>query len=173
VSYRNAELLNHFFKAVDAFSKHPSILGIVVSDAVINNSQCMHASSTIRAVVRDVKRYIRLRADIHGTRLVPVGVTSRNWLMITRPLLEYFTAGSPEERVGFYSSTNFSWAGQSSIYKSGWVHLVSVLSQPILGCVLQCASAIHIIISPFFRDRLSPVTAEAWFLSGGPAASNV
>lgn len=99
----NATLLDHYFKTVDCFDKYSNVLGVFAGNEIINEMAVTKAAEVVRAVVRDVKKYMRLKSKIVGSRVLPVGYSAAHVMMLMKASAEYFTAGFAEERVDFYA----------------------------------------------------------------------
>lgn len=98
-----AELLQSFFRAVDCLAAYTNTLGVVVANGVINSFPSVIAAPVVRAVTRDVKRYMVIAAELSGQRVLPVGVSSGHVIALTRLQFEYFSAGDEAEAIDFYS----------------------------------------------------------------------
>ncbi|ETN42865.1 uncharacterized protein HMPREF1541_02023 [Cyphellophora europaea CBS 101466] len=102
-------LLDRYYGVVDAFAGYDNLAGFSVADHVVNNAQATKAAEVIKALVRDVKGYMRARTEKTGGRTVPVGLVDEEWAATQVPSFDYYMSGSPEERVDFYALVNFSW----------------------------------------------------------------
>ena len=94
-----SKLLEHYFGTIDAMAKHPNTLGFIIADQVINNVDSTMAAPTIRAVVRDVKKYMKLAAVTKGQSEIPVGITTSDLDSILKPQFDYFVGGDGEEEA--------------------------------------------------------------------------
>ncbi|KAH8780248.1 glycolipid anchored surface protein [Diaporthe sp. PMI_573] len=107
----------------------PEHLGVLVANEVINDHASTAAASVIRAVTRDVKRYMALAREASEQRVLPVGYSAADVRMFTRSTFDYLTAGSRDESIDFYCFCNYSWAGRnSSMQISGYNQLVHLFS---------------------------------------------
>jgi hypothetical protein len=98
----NQELLEHCFSTVDCMAAYPNTLGVLVANEVINDHASTAAASVIRAVTRDVKRYIALAREASEQRVLPVDYSAADVRMFTRSTFDYLTAGSRDESIDFY-----------------------------------------------------------------------
>lgn len=98
----NQELLEHYFSTVDCMAAYPNTLGVLVANEVINTHDSTAAASVIRAVTRDIKRYMALAGDISEQRVLPVGYSAADIAMLRRSTFDYLTAGSRDESIDFY-----------------------------------------------------------------------
>ena len=98
----NQELLQHYFSTIDCMAAYPNTLGVLVANEVINSHASTAAAPVIRAVTRDIKRYMALAEEISEQRVLPAGYSAADVRMFTRSTFEYLTAGSQEEAIDFY-----------------------------------------------------------------------
>ncbi|KAI1256564.1 hypothetical protein MGN70_001688 [Eutypa lata] len=102
-----AELLQSFFRAVDCMAAYNNTLGVVVANEVINSYPSTVAAPVVRAVARDVKRYMAVAAELSGQRVVPVGINSADVPGVIRSQFEYFSAGDEREAIDFFTVKRF------------------------------------------------------------------
>lgn len=98
----NQELLEHCFSTVDCMATYPNTLGVLVANEVINDHASTAAESVIRAVTRDVKRYMAMAREASAQRVLPVGYSAADVRMFTRSTFDYLNAGSQDESIDFY-----------------------------------------------------------------------
>ncbi|KZL65432.1 glycolipid anchored surface protein [Colletotrichum incanum] len=113
-------LLQNYFAAVDCLAVYPNTLGIIVANEVLNTLASTKGASVIRAVTRDVKRYMRLAAELRDQRVLPVGLSSAKILSIFRDEFKYFTGGDPSEALDFFCFGDYSWVGKASMFISAY-----------------------------------------------------
>ncbi|KAI1076462.1 glycolipid anchored surface protein [Whalleya microplaca] len=123
-----ADLLQHFFRTVDCMAAYPNTLGVLVANEVINSIPSTAAAPVIRAVTRDVKKYMAVAAKAAGQRILPVGVGSADVRSILKPQFDYFSAGRDEETIDFYAFNSYCWCGKSSMSMSGYNGLVKMFA---------------------------------------------
>ncbi|KAI5864458.1 glycolipid anchored surface protein [Durotheca rogersii] len=133
-----ADLLERYLRAVDSIAHYPNTLGLSVAHGAIGDFSCVNAAPVIRAIVRDVKRYLTLRtssamgAGEWGQRLqrgaTPVGISCSDALSLLKVQYDYFCAGSSDEAADFFAFNNFSWAGKSNLWDSGYNRLIKMFS---------------------------------------------
>lgn len=98
-----ADLLQSFFRAVDCMAAYNNTLGLLVANELIDSFPSTIVAPVVRAVTRDVKRYMALAAEADGQRILPVGVNSSDVESLIRQQFEYFSAGDEHEAIDFYS----------------------------------------------------------------------
>lgn len=95
--------MSHFFKTADVLAAYPNSLGIIPGITIINDVSTIHAAPVIRAVVRDLKRYLTLKHEVTGQRVLPVGYDAADVRSIERPTREYLAAGAEGSRIDFWA----------------------------------------------------------------------
>ena len=103
----NEDLLRRYYSVVEAFRKFDNVAGFVVADQVVNNVETTVAARVVRAVVRDVKRYVTVSANQDGGRIVPVGVADAEWAATQSQSATYYTAHGDGADIDFYAFVNF------------------------------------------------------------------
>ncbi|RYP73189.1 hypothetical protein DL770_007818 [Monosporascus sp. CRB-9-2] len=101
------DLLQAYFRAIDCMAAYRNTLGAVVANEVINSIPATVAAPVIRAVTRDVKRYMALAAEVAGQRVLPVGISSADVRSILEPQFAYFSAGGEEETIDIFAVKTF------------------------------------------------------------------
>ncbi|CAO2656530.1 Nn.00g053330.m01.CDS01 [Neocucurbitaria sp. VM-36] len=71
VSY-NSTTLTYFFRTVDAMSSYPNTLGLLVASELVNNEATLSATPVIKASVRDLKKYMRLKNEYTKQRVLRI-----------------------------------------------------------------------------------------------------
>ena len=100
-SYR-PQLLAHYFKTVDCLSQYYNVIGVIAANSVINAPSNTNAAEIIRAVVRDLKRYMRAKARLNNQRVLAVGVSNAFVPEDEATMPRYFFAGQTEDRADFW-----------------------------------------------------------------------
>lgn len=132
------ELLRRYYSVVDAFRSFDNVAGFVVADQIVNDVNSTSAAEVVKAVVRDVKRYLTSVADQKGGRVVFVGVADSEWAVSQSKTLEYYMAGSEEERVDFYAFVNFSsWPSEADYGERKWRTLLEKLQDTPVPVVVS------------------------------------
>ncbi|KAK5119835.1 hypothetical protein LTR85_007161 [Meristemomyces frigidus] len=115
------KMIRDTFTLVSQLADHPNILGFTVSGDVVGLPLVSKMAEVLRACVRDIKRFLKLR---RGGRQVPVGISAADRLINRFAHLQYFSAGDPHERADYFAPDCWSWAGKSSFQISGWKNMV-------------------------------------------------
>lgn len=81
---------------------YSNTLGVLVANEVINDQASTAAAPVIRAVTRDIKRYMALAHEASEQRILPIGYSAADVRMNTRPSFDYLTADSVDESIDFF-----------------------------------------------------------------------
>ncbi|KAI6993081.1 FACT complex subunit, partial [Hortaea werneckii] len=119
-SYQPATLLE-MFKTIDLMTQYPNTLGVLVSQHLINDAGSESlCAPVLAAVVRDLKRYMRLKRDLTGQRILPLGYGAAAAGERDRRVLEYLTSRDEKSRIDFWAGAHYTWAGSSDGDASGY-----------------------------------------------------
>jgi hypothetical protein len=99
----NARNLDAFFRTIDAMARFPNTLGVLVANHLINDLSSEKCAPVIMAIVRDLKRYMRLR----GQRLLPVGFGGSGYKR-DRIMLDFLTMDDGDGCLDFWTVCNSS-----------------------------------------------------------------
>ncbi|KAK9460259.1 Glucanosyltransferase-domain-containing protein [Lipomyces oligophaga] len=117
--------LSHIFQVIEAFSGYNNTLGFFAGNEVVNdNTSAETAPHYIKAVVRDMKAYIKN----HINRQIPVGYSATDDASYRVSLADYLVAGDEDVAVDFYGMNSYEWCGDSSFTESGYSNLVKYFS---------------------------------------------
>lgn len=98
----NFDTLTAYFKRVDVMTSFSNTLGVMAADHLINNTRSESCTPVIRAVVRDLKKYMRLRHEAGRQRVLPIGFGGGRY-EDDRKVLNYLTAGDGNSCVDFWT----------------------------------------------------------------------
>jgi hypothetical protein len=105
----NPSSLASFFAAVDAMAVFPNTLGIFAASLVVNNRSSLATTPVIKAVVRDLT-YMRLRNEVVGQRVLPVGYDAAGTAE-DKIVFEYLAACNTNSAIDFWAvSAVCRWA---------------------------------------------------------------
>jgi hypothetical protein len=97
----NSVYLQHLFATIDVFAKYTNTLAFFSGNEVINDGTTTACAPYVKAVTRDMRRYIRER----GYRQIPVGYSAADVSESRMEMAYYMNCGSDEERSDFCKST--------------------------------------------------------------------
>ncbi|KAK5164940.1 uncharacterized protein LTR77_009605 [Saxophila tyrrhenica] len=113
----NDVYLQSVFATIDAFAGYNNLLLFFSGNEVINARNNTQAAPYIKAVTRDMKRYISAQAD----RSIPVGYSSADVAENIESQALYFACGDDQwARSDFFAFNDYSWCSPSSFTQSGW-----------------------------------------------------
>jgi 1,3-beta-glucanosyltransferase GAS3 len=124
----DASYLNRTFAVVEAFKSYDNLLGFFAGNEVISTvAQGATAPPYVRAVVRDLKNYIKK----HATRTIPVGYSAADVRSVLEDTFNYFTCELEDDtdnmsQADMFALNSYSWCGNSSFTESGYNTLVSM-----------------------------------------------
>ncbi|KAI1454764.1 glycoside hydrolase family 72 protein [Annulohypoxylon moriforme] len=144
-SYRLG-LMDWYFKAVDEMTKYPNTLGLVVSCRAIAGPTDTSVAPILRAIVRDVKKYIRLASKKKNWRALPVGISAPDLKPSLKLQYEYFVSGPEKDAVDFFGFNDFTPVGQSPMQERRYNELIDIFA----------ASPVPVYFSMYGNNAVSP-----------------
>lgn len=112
----NAGYLQTIFATIDAFKDYDNVLGFFAANEVINSENSTKTAPYVKAVVRDMKKYIKKQSK----RQIPVGYSAADIADNRWEQMQYFNCGDEEERIDMFGMNDYSWCGKSSFSQSGY-----------------------------------------------------
>lgn len=92
------------FKTVDIMAQYPNTLGVLVSQHLINDARSESlCDPVLAAVVRDLRRYMRMKRDLTGQRILPLGYGAAAAGERDRRVLEYLSSQDEESQIDFWA----------------------------------------------------------------------
>jgi len=111
------ELFASYAGVVDALAPYSNVLGFFAGNEVSNEVNNTNASAFVKAAVRDMKAYIKMK----NYRTIGVGYATNDDAAIRIPLAHYFNCGNdPASAIDFWGYNIYSWCGDSSYTLSGY-----------------------------------------------------
>jgi len=110
----NAKNLTGFLRTVDAIASFPNVLGVLVSEHLINNLDSEKCAPVIRAVVRDLKKYMYLKHLSCEQRTLPIGFGGGSY-KYDRKVLDYLSGGDEDSCVDFWTVCICLWDASCAI----------------------------------------------------------
>ncbi|KAA8912838.1 Glucanosyltransferase-domain-containing protein [Sphaerosporella brunnea] len=113
----NAAYLQHVFATIDVFAKYDNTLGFFSANEVVNDAGSTSSATYVKAVTRDMRKYIKAR----NLRSIPVGYSAADVSQNRFQMAEYLNCGDDADaRSDFFAVNDYSWCGQSSFTTSNW-----------------------------------------------------
>jgi hypothetical protein len=112
----NEVFLQHVFATVEMMSKYDNTLLFFSGNEVIASNNQTWAAPYIKAVVRDIKQYLKQR----NLRQVPVGYAATDLPENRLQLGQYLNCGSDAVRTDLFAINDYSWCYPSNYVQSGW-----------------------------------------------------
>ena len=95
--------MKSFFRTADALARYPNTLGILAAHLLINSDKFKSCAPVISAVVRDLKRYTRIKNEATGQRILPVGYGAATTNELDKLVLDYLSSGDEQHRIDFWT----------------------------------------------------------------------
>lgn len=84
-------------------AKYPNTLGLLVASELINDETTLSATPVIKATVHALKKYMKLRNDATGQRVLPIGYNAATSSARDRTVLDYLSSGGGESSIDFWT----------------------------------------------------------------------
>ncbi|EFQ89199.1 hypothetical protein PTT_14628 [Pyrenophora teres f. teres 0-1] len=120
----NPDTMVSFFKTVGIMASFPNTLGLLAGNELINNDATMPVAGVLKAVVRDLKKYMKLQNEANGQRVLPIGYNAATSSARDQEVLEYLTVGDDEISIDFWACKNYDWKEISDMTRSGYNDLL-------------------------------------------------
>ncbi|KAK7206035.1 Glucanosyltransferase-domain-containing protein [Myxozyma melibiosi] len=112
----NYILAQHNFATIDVFQNYTNLLGFIAANEVVNDVNTTKAATVLKAVIRDMRAYIKAR----DYRSIPVGYAAADVEENRYQLAHYLNCGEEDTRAEFFAINDYSWCGDSSYTVSGY-----------------------------------------------------
>ncbi|EMG47878.1 PGA4 1 [Candida maltosa Xu316] len=111
----NTDYLQEVFASVVEFAQFDNTLGFFAGNEVINDGPSLEAAPYVKAVVRDMKTFIKNR----NFRTIPVGYSAASVDEYRLASGLYFNCGDDDlARIDMYGINDYSWCGDASMTTS-------------------------------------------------------
>ncbi|KAL6949018.1 hypothetical protein ACO0QE_001503 [Hanseniaspora vineae] len=112
----NAAYLQNVFAILDEFTQYDNVLGFFAGNEVIDATSNTNLAYYIKAVVRDIKNYMKAR----NLRAVPIGYSAVD-ISNQIDTLQYLTCSDDDsENIDMFGVNSYSWCGESTLQTSGY-----------------------------------------------------
>lgn len=121
----NTMYLEQVFATIEDMAKYNNTLGFFAGNEVINDEDTTFTAPYVKAVVRDMKTYIKN----NNLRTIPVGYSAADVEENRVATAHYFNCGDDDmARVDMFGFNDYSWCGKSSYTTSGYDQKVKSFS---------------------------------------------
>jgi hypothetical protein len=103
-----AATLKQYFKTLDVMSRYTNTLGVLAANSVVNFAAKEQTIPVIAAVVRDMKQYMKLKAEATGQRILPVGYSASDSQERQLAMLRFLTSPELTDHVDFWTVRSLS-----------------------------------------------------------------
>ena len=110
-------------------ARFPNSLGFLIASGLINNTRSEICAPVITAVVRDLKKYMKMKQQATGQRILPVGFGGGQYDGDVK-VLNYLAAGDESSRIDLWTVCS----------PSRVVYLCRVLKVLPTDCQQQCTA---------------------------------
>ena len=95
--------MTEFFQTVNIMAQYPNTLGLLAGVGLVNSKATEKAAPVVKAVVRDLKRYMKLQNIACGQRILPIGYTAATLDQLDTAVLDYVSLGDPASSIDFWT----------------------------------------------------------------------
>lgn len=92
----NEKYLQHVFATIDVFSKYDNVLAFFSANEVVNDASSTSAATYVKAVTRDMRKYIKARK----LREIPVGYSAADVAENRLQMAQYLNCGDDADARG-------------------------------------------------------------------------
>lgn len=95
--------MDDFFQTVRMMSSYPNTLGLLVASKLVNDRDTEKAAPVAKAVVRDLKRYMKRQYEAHHQRILPIGYDAATTDNRDMTVLNYLSLGDRASSIDFWT----------------------------------------------------------------------
>lgn len=160
----NTMYLNEVLATVKKMAKYNNTLGYFAANEVINNDNSTEAATYVKAVVRDMKTFMKNT----GLRQIPVGYSAADIEENRIQTAHYFNCGDDDmARVDMFGFNDYSWCGRSTFKLSGYDQKVQQYSNYSIPLFLSEFGCNKVTPRPFTEIESIYSTDMTGVFSGG------
>lgn len=161
----NADYLQSVFATIDSFAKFDNVLGFFAGNEVVNSENTTRTATYVKAVVRDMKKYMKARKY----RAIPVGYSAADVSSNRQLIAQYMNCGDDADaRIDMLGINDYSWCGPANFKTSGWsekMQMYQGYSVPIFLSEFGCNKVVS--SRPFTEIQTLYSTQMSSLFSGG------
>lgn len=95
--------MTEYFQTVEVMAQYPNTLGLLAGYGVVNSPTTQKAAPVIKAVVRDLKRFMEIHSKANGQRILPIGYTAATVDLLDTRVLDFLSLGDPASSIDFWT----------------------------------------------------------------------
>jgi 1,3-beta-glucanosyltransferase GAS5 len=95
--------MTEYFQTVNVMAQYPNTLGLLAGNGVVNSPSTQRAAPVIKAVVRDLKRYMKIHNEANGQRILPIGYTAATVDQLDTTVLDFLSLGDSASSIDFWT----------------------------------------------------------------------
>jgi hypothetical protein len=95
--------MTSFFKTLDVMASYPNTLGLLAGSEVVNNEATLAATPVLKATIRELKKYMKLKKETTGQRVLPIGYDAATSGARDQTILDYLAGGDSESSIDFWT----------------------------------------------------------------------
>ena len=99
----NANAMDYFFRTLDVMAEFPNTLGALAAYKAVIGGITEACTPVIAAVVRDLKKYMKLKYEATGQRILPIGYCAATTHPRDKMILDYLSSQTEAERIDFWT----------------------------------------------------------------------
>jgi len=88
---------------MDTMASYPNTPGLLVAHALVNNNTSVCTAPVIKATARDSKKYMKLRNQVTGQRVLPIGYSAAASGARDMTILDYLSSGDTSGSIDFWT----------------------------------------------------------------------
>ncbi|KAK3697732.1 hypothetical protein LTR37_017314 [Vermiconidia calcicola] len=116
--------MDYFFRTLDVMAEFPNTLGALAAYKAVIGGITEACTPVIAAVVRDLKKYMKLKYEATGQRILPIGYCAATTHPRDKMILDYLSSQTEAERIDFWTCEGYSWASPADMESSGYNRLI-------------------------------------------------
>lgn len=95
--------MSEFITTVNVMAQYPNTLGVLAGNSITNSRVTQGAAPVIKAVVRDLKKYMKIQHAASGQRILPIGYSAATINLLDMTLLKYLSLGESTSCIDFWA----------------------------------------------------------------------
>ena len=102
----NPTVVKSLLRTIDVIASYSNTLALLVADRLIMHDADLIANPVIKAIVRDVKRYMILKNESTAQRMIPIVYSANTASQRDMTVLEYLFSGDASRSIDLWTVSN-------------------------------------------------------------------